>query len=66
LRQLIGWNELQTDEIHEDKSVIYFQTEKIFIKNLREAPIHIDGEPCNLVTEVDIQVIPRCFKLIQP
>ena len=67
LRQLIGWNELQTDEnIHEDKSVIYFQTDKIFIKNLREAPIHIDGEPCNLVSEVNIQVIPKCFKLIQP
>ena len=67
LRQLIGWNELQTDEnIHQDKSVIYFQTDKIFIKNLDEAPIHMDGEPCNLVSEINIQVIPKCFKLIQP
>jgi diacylglycerol kinase family enzyme len=66
LRQLIGWNQLQTEEIHEDKSVIYFQTERIFIKNSAQAPIHIDGEPCNMVSEINIQVVPKCFKLIQP
>jgi len=66
LRQLIGWNQLQTEEIHEDKSVIYFQTARIFIRNSGRAPIHIDGEPCNMVSELNIQVVPKCFRLIQP
>jgi diacylglycerol kinase (ATP) len=67
LRQVAGWNQMQTSEIiHENKSVIYFQTDKLFIKNLNEAPIHIDGEPCNLVKEIRIEIVPKCFHLIQP
>jgi len=67
LRQVVGWNHLETNEkIDENRSVIYFQTDKLFIKNFDEAPIHIDGEPCNLVKEIHIEVIPKCFRLIQP
>jgi|SRR6185369_4394752 len=67
LRQVVGWNQMGTSEkINESKSVIYFQTDKLSIKNLDEAPIHIDGEPCNLVKEIHIEVIPKCFHLIQP
>jgi len=67
LKQVAGWNQLEAKEtIHEDRSVIYFQTDKLSIKNLKEAPIHIDGEPCNLVSEMRIEVIPKCFRLIQP
>jgi len=66
LRQVAGWNQLEAEEIQEDRSVIYFQTDKLSIKNLSEAPIHIDGEPCNMVKDIRIEVIPKCFRLIQP
>jgi hypothetical protein len=28
--------------------------------------MHIDGEPRETLTSLDIRVIPRCFKLLQP
>jgi diacylglycerol kinase (ATP) len=67
IKQLIGWNKLQSEEmIRENKAIIYFQTDKLSVKNLDEAPIHIDGDPCNVVTDLRIKVIPKCFRLIQP
>lgn len=46
--------------------VIYFQTDKLSIKNHEEAPIHIDGEPRETIAELSIQVLPNHFNLIQP
>ena len=67
LRQVVGWNQMESGEaINEKRSVLYFQTDKLSIKNLSEAPIHIDGDPCNLVSEMHIEIIPKCFHLIQP
>jgi diacylglycerol kinase family enzyme len=67
IKQLIGWNKLQSEEmIRENKAIIYFQTDKLSVKNLDEAPIHIDGDPCNVATDLKIKVIPKCFRLIQP
>lgn len=44
--------------------VIYFQTTELHIKNLQEAPMHIDGEPRESPSELNIKILPLYFKLI--
>jgi len=66
LQQIRGNNKLQ--EIMENfnnKHVIYFQTSSLKIKNLKLAPLHIDGEPKETAEEVEIEIIRDCFRLIQ-
>jgi diacylglycerol kinase (ATP) len=46
--------------------VIYFQTDKIKIENLSEAPMHIDGDPAETTRTMEIEVRKKCFRLIQP
>ena len=45
--------------------VIYFQTEQLKIRNINNAPMHIDGEPCESPDDLSIKVIPSFFNLIQ-
>lgn len=66
LRQIRGNNKLQ--QLVEDmanKNILYFQTPSLTIKNLKLAPIHIDGEPRETMEELKIEIIPRCFHLIR-
>ena len=65
LKQIRGNNKLQ--QLVEDmsqKNILYFQTPTIRIKNPMRAPLHIDGEPVETMEELDIQIIPNCFKLL--
>ncbi|MDP4283091.1 MAG: YegS/Rv2252/BmrU family lipid kinase [Bacteroidota bacterium] len=48
------------------KNVLYFQTNKIKIKNPDMAPLHIDGDPEEAVAEISIEILPSAYKLIQP
>ena len=48
------------------KGVIYFQTDKITIANQSEAPLHIDGDPAETPTKVQVEIKKKCFRLIQP
>lgn len=45
--------------------VIYFQTPELTIKNTGEAPMHIDGDPCESQKQLTIKVLPKYFNLIQ-
>lgn len=65
LQQMRGNNKLQNlvEEITQ-KNVLYFQTPTIKIKNLKLAPLHIDGEPYSTADEFSIEIIKDCFKLI--
>lgn len=66
IKQIRGRNKL-TDGIEEkSKGVIYFQTNKISIKNLSAAPLHIDGDPAESPEAVVIEIKKKCFRLIQP
>ena len=49
-----------------DQPVIYFQTEKIKIRNISLAPMHIDGDPAETADKLLIEVKKKCFRLIQP
>ena len=66
-RQVSGRNKMQTDAIiRKDRAVIYFQTSRLHIKNLSQAPLHIDGERAETPDELSIEVKKKCFRLIQP
>jgi diacylglycerol kinase (ATP) len=67
LQQVRGNNKLQ--QLVEDmtkKNILYFQTDTLTIKNLKHAPLHIDGEPMETSDEFTIKIIKDCFELIQP
>lgn len=67
LQQIRGNNKLQ--QMVEDmtqKNILYFQTPSLRIKNLKHAPLHIDGEPYETSEEFSIRILKDCFDLIQP
>lgn len=47
------------------KNIIYFQTTSLIIRNLKYAPLHIDGEPRETAEEFAIEILKDCFELIQ-
>lgn len=65
LRQIMAGS-LSSTENSLKQPVIYFQTEKITIQNQAKAPMHIDGDPAETATEINIEILKKCFRLIQP
>lgn len=64
-KQVSGRNRLQPETaIDTQKAVIYFQTNRIKIKNYSLAPLHIDGDPAETPDELRIEVKKKCFRLI--
>lgn len=67
LRQISGKNKPVPETIiNKDKAVIYFQTEALHIKNLSQAPLHIDGDPAETPDAISIEIKKKCFRLLQP
>lgn len=48
------------------ENILYFQAPSLSIKNIKKAPLHIDGDPAKTSQEFSIRVIPNAFLLIQP
>lgn len=46
--------------------IIYFQTNKLKIENMNNAPLHIDGDPAETLPQLNIEVKKGCFRLLQP
>jgi YegS/Rv2252/BmrU family lipid kinase len=67
LSQLRGANKTQVLAAEAlKKSIIYFQTPALKIRNWKKAPLHIDGDPKKTTEVFDMKVIRNCFKLVQP
>lgn len=67
LKQLAGWNKLHPSSlISSKKGILYFQTDKLTVTNLSDAPLHIDGDPAETSKELKIEISKKCFRLIQP
>lgn len=67
LVQVSGFNQLQKAEnINKDTSIVYFQTRALEIKNPNLAPLHIDGDPMESITKIDIEIQSKSFQLIYP
>lgn len=67
LQQIRGNNKLQrmVDDLT-NSNVLYFQTPAIHIRNLKQAPLHIDGDPVETSDFINIKIIKNCYRLIQP
>ena len=65
LQQIRGNNKLQelVNEIN-TKNVLYFQTQNLTVRNIKLAPLHIDGEPTETADFLKIDILKDCFKLI--
>jgi diacylglycerol kinase (ATP) len=65
LQQVFG-GKIQKVENSLNSPVIYFQTDTLKIKNHQMAPMHIDGDPKESIANLEIEILPRYFNLIQP
>ena len=66
IMQISGFHKLQRVEIIDEKSsLIYFQTERLHITNVADAPMHIDGDPVKSIHELEFKIVPDCFWLLQ-
>ena len=66
LKHIRSNNKLQElVESMSQKNILYFQTTALTIKNLKYAPLHIDGEPRETAEEFEIEILKNCFELIQ-
>jgi diacylglycerol kinase (ATP) len=54
------------DKTFHKKDVLYFQTDKLIVHNLDNAPLHVDGDPVTTGRKFSIQIVPKAFKLLQP
>ncbi|HEY2727804.1 MAG TPA: diacylglycerol kinase family protein [Parafilimonas sp.] len=67
LKQIRGNNNLQLfTEDNSKTGVLYFQTDALTIRNLKHAPLHIDGDPYETADEFKIEIIKNSFELIRP
>ena len=73
LKQVIGMNKMLSKGNFEKsmiagkkKGILYFQTDKLSITNLSQAPLHIDGDPAETPEKLNIEIKKKCFRLIQP
>jgi diacylglycerol kinase family enzyme len=67
LKQLRGNNKMQQlVEAMSKNNVLYFQTDTITINNIKQAPLHIDGEPKETANRIKFEIIKDCFDLLQP
>ena len=65
LKQIFA-GKLRNTESSLDQPIVYFQTEKIKIENIHNAPMHIDGDPAETSDQISIEVKKKCFQLIHP
>ncbi len=67
VRQIVSGKikNIKANDFHK-KNILYFQTDKMKIKNLDMAPLHIDGEPAPTFKEFSIEILPSAYRLIQP
>jgi diacylglycerol kinase (ATP) len=67
LKQIRGYNNLQLFvNDNSPTGVLYFQTNTLTIRNLKHAPLHVDGDPYKTADEFKIAVLKDCFELIRP
>lgn len=67
IKQISGNNELEemVEKISK-KNIVYFQVPNITIKNINNAPLHVDGDPKETAEIFDIQIVPNALRLLMP
>ena len=67
VKQLFAGNiqEITSKDV-EKKNILYFQTNKIIIKNHQLAPLHVDGDPLQSAEHFSVEILPSAYNLICP
>ncbi len=62
--------QLKYGDVQENKfgkhRILYFRAKELVITNGSNAPLHIDGDPCESAERFEIRVIPSAISLLQP
>lgn len=66
LRQISLGEITNTRKKFRNKDIFYFQTKKLKIENMQNAPLHIDGDPAKTTSHFNIEIAEKAFKLLQP
>ena len=66
IRQISLGEITNTRKKFRNKDIFYFQTKKLQIENLQNAPLHIDGDPADTTSHFVIEIAEKAFKLLQP
>ncbi len=67
MKQVLGGYRLQIEsELKEKRRVLYIQANRITVHNPENAPLHIDGDPAQTSTTIQMEIIPDAFTLIRP
>lgn len=67
IKQMLGGYRLQDESsIKEKKRIFYVQSDKVTIHNPERAPLHIDGDPAETASRLQMEIIRDAFKLIRP
>lgn len=61
-----GQVRMYEDKKYHRNDIHYFQTKKLTINNLQQAPLHIDGDPAETSPVFEIEIIENAFKLLMP
>lgn len=64
IKQVWGIRPLQAGNSKD--SVLYMQTPELLIENPEQAPLHIDGEPCETADTIKVKILPAAFQLLIP
>ena len=65
--QVRGYTSLQAvGKLDAEASVLYFQVEEIKIENPSKAPMHLDGDPVETASRINIRILKDYFRLICP
>ncbi|MFL5741871.1 MAG: diacylglycerol/lipid kinase family protein [Flavisolibacter sp.] len=65
--QVRGYTSLQSaGKLDVDAGVLYFQVEEIKIENPAKAPMHLDGDPVETASKINIRILKDYFRLICP
>ena len=66
-KQIGGYNPVQELKSVTNKAgVIYLQTDGLTIENGALAPLHVDGDPAETATTINVQLLKGCLRLIYP
>lgn len=67
LKQIRGNNHLHNlAESIGKQHVLYLQTPSVEISNIKLAPMHVDGDPCETAKTIHAQVVPQSIRLFVP
>jgi diacylglycerol kinase (ATP) len=54
------------ESLYKERDIRYLQTSHIRIRNLQNAPLHLDGDPYPAEEIIEVKVLPASFKLMVP